>query len=448
MPDNDVIVEGTGTPKNYPIVYHLPDGTSSSSNYTYSETDDFTLPTNIEVTDWTFSNWYDNAEHTGAAVTKIEKGTYGEKVFYGLYTQVITVTIGENTFPVTIDNDDDADDINEKILAEAHKQGIEDPTKDTDDLYEYEFTGFDCDMDFTCEATFDSLPYKKDIEVVYGNGEDDILDVTIWSTNTDEEIEEAFADHDPAIPLPTKDADDMYVYTFDKFVKNPETGRYEPSFTKTEKSFKIVYHMPSEAKLSKELNTYVYGKREVLPVASIEGTKWEFKGWYTEENGLGTRVKTIKETDMGKKELFAFFQMTLVYEVEGDKGSVEIIYTDDLKKVVTRALQGVVPEDYEEDGVTYTFDKWALEDDVYVAKFVDATGLKAVAAAPRFNVVAAGRTLQISGAKIGAKIAVFDMSGRLVTTSMVQGGTQLVELDKAGSYVVRINNQAARVNVR
>ena len=141
------------------------------------------------------------------------------------------------------------------------------------------------------------------------------------------------------------------------------------------------------------------------------------------------------------------FQKDLRYSTRDESGVISVLYDEDVVNAIERTLAGVRPADYDEFGVTYTFSKWTEKDGVYTAEYTEKTGINHRAIA-NFQVMVSGRTLEISGAKMGAKIAVFDMSGRMVAQGIVENGTTRVDLAKAGSYVVRVNNQVNRVNVR
>ncbi|MCQ2054738.1 MAG: InlB B-repeat-containing protein, partial [Fibrobacter sp.] len=408
---------------------------------------------------WKFEGWFDNKDGiddgaNGNKVTSIvADATNGESI-YPYLTKTIVAKIGDETVEVVIDNNDTKDSINAKVTeaAENRNPPIPTPKKDKDDEYEYEFTGYECDADFVCEATFDGKPYDIDIVVAYGDGSDDTLEVTISSTDTDadieKKIEDAMKNHVPEIPLPTKDEDAKYTYEFDKFEKNPQTGRFEPTFNSKAKIFQVSFNLPKSGKLTREFKGYVYGERTELPEARIENDgEWVFKGWYTKKNGAGVRVKVILETETGELSFYPLFQKTIKYDARGNKGEIIVIYEDDPTKTIERALNGVIPMDYQEKGKTYTFDKWVLKNGVYTATFTEKTSVIEVAK-PSFGVNVSGHTLEINGAPMNARVAVFNMSGRMVAQGIVENGTQRVELTTPGSYVVRVNSQVVRVNVK
>ncbi|MCQ2120316.1 MAG: InlB B-repeat-containing protein [Fibrobacter sp.] len=273
-----------------------------------------------------------------------------------------------------------------------------------------------------------------------------VIDNNDSKDSVDNKVTEAI--RDAGIKDPTKPADSKYSYEFEKYEYDMETGKVTPVFKPTGREYKIVYMMPKAAALSKEIKTYTYGVGTVLPTASIKGDKdWMFMGWYADEGFIGERTKEITKKDVGKKVLYPMFQKDLRYSTRDESGVISVIYDEDVVNAIERTLAGVRPADYDESGVTYTFSKWVEKNGVYTAEYTEKTGINHRAIA-NFHVMVSGRTLEISGAKMGAKIAVFDMSGRMVAQGIVENGTTRVDLAKAGSYVVRVNNQVNRVNVR
>lgn len=333
--------------------------------------------------------------------------------------------------------------ISEALL--SHEPMIELPSKNPDDKYVYTLKWVS-DSLAVYEPIFEKSERKKEIIVAYGSGERDTIIIKNPKFKTDEElqklIKDAFANHDPVIPLPTKAADSLYEYEFAKFVLNTQTGIYEPLFVKAGNLlFKINFHLPEGAELVESFAGYKYGEVTLLPNAVMKSdSSWKFNGWYTKTKGRGDRVKAMREKDSGNKSLYPLFQKTIRYDANGDKGEIVVIYTDRYDTTIARALRSVEPKDYTEGRVTYTFNKWVLEDGVYVATFKKQT--------VRFNVVLDSRAFSIEEAQVGDRITVFDMDGRIVKRGIVSNGSQRVEVAKPGSYTVRVGKDAVQVNVK
>jgi uncharacterized repeat protein (TIGR02543 family) len=74
---------------------------------------------------------------------------------------------------------------------------------------------------------------------------------------------------------------------------------------------------------------------------------------------------------------------------------------------------------------------------------------RAISKGPSFGVKVAGRTLQVYGAKTGAKVSVFDMQGRVIYNRQVNAtGNVAFEMRRAGNYLVQAGNQVHRINVK
>ena len=82
--------------ETYTIAYELNGGTNHANNpnsYTYEDaTITLQEPTK---TGYTFNGWYDNSSFTGTPITRISKGSYGNKTLYAKWTA--------NTYTVTLD---------------------------------------------------------------------------------------------------------------------------------------------------------------------------------------------------------------------------------------------------------------------------------------------------------------------------------------------------------
>jgi hypothetical protein len=169
-------------------------------------------------------------------------------------------------------------------------------------------------------------------------------------------------------------------------------------------------------------------------------TTWVFKGWYTKPKGRGDRIRSMRETDSGNKSLYPLFQKTIRYDANGVKGEIEVIYTDRAEVTITRALDDVIPANYTKGKSTFAFDKWVLKDGVYTATFKEV--------GTSFNVYASARGFTIEEAKLGARLMVLDLNGKVVKRGVISNESQRVEVPKSGSYTVRVGKDAAQVNVK
>jgi uncharacterized repeat protein (TIGR02543 family) len=78
-------------------------------------------------------------------------------------------------------------------------------------------------------------------------------------------------------------------------------------------------------------NPHGYTTADEFDLEDAVWTGWKFEGWYTEDNGQGTKVTKIESTDIGNKVLYAYWtaktdtQYTVNYELESlDKDGVYV----------------------------------------------------------------------------------------------------------------------------
>ena len=68
--------------------------------------------------------------------------------------------------------------------------------------------------------------------------------------------------------------------------------------------------------------------------------------------------------------------------------------------------------------------------------------------APAFSLQVQARSIQISAAPINSVYAIFDMQGRVLENGRVSNANFNIALPRAGSYLVKIDNQTRKVNIR
>ena len=67
---------------------------------------------------------------------------------------------------------------------------------------------------------------------------------------------------------------------------------------------------------------------------------------------------------------------------------------------------------------------------------------------PKFSAAVNGRSLQISGAKVGANVSLFDLQGRVIYNGRADAASFSMDVPQAGSFLLRIGSQQKLVNVR
>ena len=67
---------------------------------------------------------------------------------------------------------------------------------------------------------------------------------------------------------------------------------------------------------------------------------------------------------------------------------------------------------------------------------------------PHFSVTAGFRNVQIAGAKVGSTYALLDLQGRVLQKGRVESANFNIAVPQSGSYLVRINKQTTRIDVK
>ncbi len=78
----------------------------------------------------------------------------------------------------------------------------------------------------------------------------------------------------------------------------------------------------------------------------------------------------------------------------------------------------------------------------------DPNGIPAIARVAKFSAVVSGRQLQITGAKIGASVSLFDMQGSVMYNGRVDAPNFTMNVLRSGSCLLRIGTQQKIVNIR
>ena len=74
--------------------------------------------------------------------------------------------------------------------------------------------------------------------------------------------------------------------------------------------------------------------------------------------------------------------------------------------------------------------------------------LEKVVPIAKFSATVNGRSLQISGAKVGADVNLLDMQGRVIYNARVDAANFSVNVPQSGVYVLRIGSEQRIVNAR
>ena len=187
-----------------------------------------------------------------------------------------------------------------------------------------------------------------------------------------------------------------------------------------------------------------------------------FEGWYYDTD-FSNAASQISKGSFGNKTFYAKWKVRtyVITYMAGAYGlgivpAEEKVYDEPIK------LQGI---SYLRDG--YVQAGWSTEDGgpkkydlessystnaqltLYPYWNAESASIHQVSvSSSTFSVVVQNRSLDIYGAKVGSKWAVFDMQGSLVARGVAQSGSARVEIPKAGSYIVRMDGQFRTVRIR
>lgn len=191
-------------------------------------------------------------------------------------------------------------------------------------------------------------------------------------------------------------------------------------------------------------------------------TGYVFDGWYYDKEYINTATQ-ITEGSTGNVKLYAKWETkTFSITYMGGEFALEIVapvvktYGEAVKlKDISYTRNGYLQDGWStEDAGKKVYDlgaEYSAEEDVvlYPHWKEDPTVIpsrKVVAA--QFNVAVRARSLEISGAKVGAEVSVFDIHGRTVVRKVADASTFNVGSFTPGVYVVRVGMQARRVAIR
>ena len=81
-------------------------------------------------------------------------------------------------------------------------------------------------------------------------------------------------------------------------------------------------------------------------------------------------------------------------------------------------------------------------------KFDPSLKLADVVLVPKFSAFVNGRSLQVTGANVGANVNLLDMQGRVIYNARVNTSNFSMNVPRSGSYVLRVGAQQRIVNAR
>ena len=84
----------------------------------------------------------------------------------------------------------------------------------------------------------------------------------------------------------------------------------------------------------------------------------------------------------------------------------------------------------------------------YEQKKADEDAIAGTRPFQQFNILASGRTVNISGIQAGMKVVVTDMQGHLIASEKTTGHNLSIGIPHTGAYIVRVGNQVNMVTIK
>lgn len=317
----------------YSITYH-ENGGSNIEDATYTVTTaDITLPTTITKDGYRFDGWFDNEGLEGNAVTKITKGSTGDKTFYAKWTPITYTIYYELGEGGTNHKDNPA-----TYTIETATTELQDATPNAG----YSFGGWYSDSEYanqvtqvaggttgniTLYAKWSAKAYTVNFDNNRGDG--NTTPVTV-----------AMGDPMPDVEIPT-----LHGYDFGGYWKD-ETQYYNADGTSakdwdidandvtlvakwTAHPYTITYHLDGGTGASNA--TYTIESEEItLPKPTKQYNA--FAGWYNNSDLNGEAITTIASGSTGDKEFWAKWNIgtyAVTLDMEGGNGgtaSVNVAY--------------------------------------------------------------------------------------------------------------------------
>ena len=251
--------------------------------------------------------------------------------------------------------------------------------------------------------------------------------------------------------------------------------------------------------------TYKFGEGLVLPEPKRTG--YEFKGWFATKTFQGEAVTEISKKDAGDKIFYAQWEAkeykvtvkinnknwgvvkglnetgmypygsTVELRAVPDNGYKLSYWQDDVRltsdqfrftvvsdTTVTANFAAINPESSSSaESSSSTKSSSSEKSSSSSAKSSSSEGksssseckgkdckdaIPAIAVAPSFRVTAMNRELHVSGARVGAPMALLDIQGRVIYKGRVSSANFSLPVSMSGNFLVRIGHEVQRVRIR
>ncbi len=338
----------------YTITYNLDGGTNDGSNpATYTiETATITLEEATRA-GYTFSDWYDNAEFSGTAITEITVGSTGNKTLYAKWTPI--------EYDITYELDSGTNDASNPATytIETATITLEVPTKDG-----YTFVGWFDNAEFSGTSITQITVGSTGDRTLYAKWTPTIYSIT-YELNAGVNDEDNPATYTIETATITLEEATRTGYTFSGWFDNAEfsgtaiteitvgsTGN-KTLYTKwTPIEYDITYELDSGTNDASNPATYTI---ETATITLEEPTKvgYTFNGWFDNAEFSGTSITQITVGSTGDRTLYAKWTPTIysiTYELNAG------VNDEDNSATYTIETATITLEEPTKTG--YTFSDW------------------------------------------------------------------------------------------
>ena len=162
---------------------------------------------------------------------------------------------------------------------------------------------------------------------------------------------------------------------------------------------------------------------------------------------LGALLVDISVSDTGtcanddKANVWRYFaegsEMAEIYTVNGKKGSISSFEHQVTYRFSSEELNPNSSSSSAKDEKSSSSSKKDDKESIFVSEQL-----------PQFSVVAANRSIEIAGARVGSVYAVLDLQGRVIKLGRVQSANFNVPMSRAATYLVRVGDQTQSVTIK
>ncbi|OWV26957.1 hypothetical protein B7988_01960 [Fibrobacter sp. UWB1] len=206
------------------------------------------------------------------------------------------------------------------------------------------------------------------------------------------------------------------------WAEDPAGTQVLPHFDWSNTKHYVFFVLDEGGKIEKghELKYYEEGVETALPDAQfVTREGFYFAGWYDNRQFWGNAVTSVSPKATGTQIFYAKWTTPPVSSSSEESSSSVSSSSSDASS------SSETPSSSSEQ--TTSFERMPL---------------------PRFSVYVVNRNLQVAGARVGDRYALFDMQGNVVLRGTVNSSNFNMVVPVSGNYVLRIGNGSRKVSVR